>query len=154
MSLHSPLHPLLAPFQFRSYPPARSGWNRIQSVRISPGDATKEQVIRQYARDLRFPAWSGENWDAFEESLRSYGTVTQEKKTPEKKTQENGSRPLKVRIWHGGCPLAGAPADLLTYCEILHDLVTIPHDSGVRFEVLFRKSDRDVMNQLLHEMPG
>lgn len=144
MPFNLSFHPLLAPFQFRSFPPARSGWNHIQSVRISPGAATKEQIIRQYARDLRFPAWSGENWDAFEESLRSIGNGA----------YENGSRPLKVRIWHGGCPLAGAPADLMTYCEILHDLVTIPHDSGVRFEVLFRKSERDVMNQLLHEMPG
>lgn len=133
------LHPLLTPFQFRSFPPARSGWRQIKTVRIAPEVSTKEQVIRQFARDLQFPVWSGENWDAFEESLRS---------------QLGNSRPGKIRIWHGGCPLLGSPADLLTYCEILHDLVTIPHDSGLRFEVLFRKSERDAMTRLLSEMPG
>jgi len=39
----------------------------------------------------------------------------------------------------------------MTYCEILHDLVTLPDNSKVRFEILFRKSDRDIMTKLLSE---
>jgi len=132
----SPLHPLLSAFQFRSHLPRRSGWKRARSVHVLPGAKTKAQVIHQFARDLHFPAWSGENWDAFEESLRSLHYL---------------SRPVQIRVSHGSCPFTDSPADLMTYCEILHDLVTLPDNSKVRFEILFRKSDRDIMTKLLSE---
>lgn len=126
--------PVLAPFRFRSLGPQLSGWKRTKTVSISSRFVTKVQLIRQYARKFRFPAWAGENWDSFEECLKSF----------------SGSASIsKVRICHTDCPLVNHPSDLRVYCEILHDLVTIPGNSEIQFEVFFRESDREILSGIL-----
>lgn len=90
-------------------------------------------------RELRLPAWTGPNWDAFEESLRALEGLT---------------RPVHIRVWHTGCPFLNSPADLQTYCEILNDLVEIPSEAGVDFEILFPKSDREAMIRTLSGDPS
>jgi hypothetical protein len=67
-------------FQFAADPAA---WKPAPGsvVRVPAGIRSKEKLIAVLADRLQFPAYSGRNWDAFEEALRDLswlppGTVT------------------------------------------------------------------------------
>ncbi len=129
---------MFSEFQFREIPHRKPGWKRAKTVRIPSGVVTKTQLLRVYGRELGFPSWVGENWDAFEEMLNTVG-------------ERNGA--MKIRIWHAGCPLIGEPGELATYCQILGDVAAKSGADGVQYEILFRKSDREVMTRVLSEVP-
>ena len=69
-----------AAFQFVADPAA---WKPPAGIvaRIPAGIRSKQKLLAVVAEQLRFPAWTGRNWDAFEEALRDLswlpnGTVT------------------------------------------------------------------------------
>lgn len=130
-------HPLLKAFQFRAGPPRRSGRPRLQMVQVPIKVVSKERLFRKYAQDLKFPGYFGGNWDAFEECLRDLSWL---------------KMPLCVKVWHAGCPFLNQPAELMTYCEILNDLATIPTDHGIEYEIQFRREDRDALSRALESL--
>jgi RNAse (barnase) inhibitor barstar len=90
-------------------------------VPISDEIESKKDLLNIFARNLKFPEYFGENWDAFEECI----------------TDLNWLRPGTVGIVHENIPRI-SPSDLKTYLEILGRAVESRNESTkTRIIVLF-----------------
>ena len=112
-----------AGFEFTNDRPAAAEGRLI--VRIPAGLNRKRRVLNEYARQLRFPAYFGWNWDAFEECLRDLSWLDDAK---------------EVVIVHRDVPFPGSREQQQTYLAILRDLVTTTDLRGPKFRVIFPRS--------------
>jgi RNAse (barnase) inhibitor barstar len=74
---------------------------------LPAGITTKEELLRELAKHLRFPGYFGENWDALWECIRDLSWLP------------NGP----VILEHSDVPLANDVESLKTYLSILNDTV-------------------------------
>jgi hypothetical protein len=74
---------------------------------VPAGIRTKDQLLMEESRALRFPDYFGGNWDAFEECIRDLSWFP----------------PGTVVLRHGDVPLADDLASLKTYLSILDGAV-------------------------------
>ena len=74
---------------------------------LPAGITTKEELLRELAKELRFPDYFGENWDALWECIRDLSWLP--------------SGP--VILEHSDVPLANDVESLKTYLSILNDTV-------------------------------
>ena len=72
-------------------------------VSISVGMDSKEVLFMAYANQLDFPAYFGQNWDAFLDCLRDLSWVKER----------------NIVIEHAGLPLEKSPIESLIYLQIL-----------------------------------
>ncbi len=113
-----------AGFEFTNDRPAAAEGRVI--VRIPAGLNRKRRVLNEYARQLRFPAYFGWNWDAFEECLRDLSWLEGVK---------------EIVIVHRDVPFDSSPEQQETYLAILHDLVMATGSHGRQFHVLFPRRE-------------
>ena len=103
-------------------------------VRIPSGLNRKRRVLNEYARQLRFPAYFGWNWDAFEECLRDLSWLEEAK---------------EIVIVHRDVPFKSSLEQRETYLAILHDLVTAPDARSPKVRVIFPRSGEQLVKPAL-----
>ena len=87
---------------------------------------SKNQLMKEIAKVLKFPSYFGENWDALHECLRDFNWVMEK----------------KIILSHDQIPKLTVP-DKRIYFEILVDSMEFwKHESEHQFKVIFPISDR------------
>ena len=109
------------PFHFTDDRPA--GDDSTLVVRIPANINRKRKMLALYSGQLRFPAYFGWNWDAFEECLRDLSWL-------------DGVR--QGIVAHRDLPVAESPEQQEIYLSILRDRFGI--DQGPRVTVTFPRS--------------
>jgi hypothetical protein len=106
-------------------------------VTIPPRISSKNALLTELAVQLRFPAYFGENWDAFQECIRDLSWLP----------------PARVILSHADLPLAGDVKNLQIYVEILRDAVQKMSKSEHEVVVLFPNQIREQIEWLPRARP-
>lgn len=90
----------------------------------------KDEFLAACARDLRFPGWFGDNWDALADCLQDFSWWP---------------GPDRVLLWHGASRFAAhAPDEFATALEIFRDAAIYWKGRGQLFIALLDERPRDV----------
>jgi hypothetical protein len=113
-------------------------WPEGFIARVPNTVADKDELMAILARELRFPDYFGENWDALRDCLRDLSWLPD----------------YRIIINHEGIPRQVANDDLAIYLEIL--LVTVrewrlEETSEHDLVVVFPETDREAIERLLIE---
>lgn len=124
-------------FRFEDPAPATSP---VVVAEVRHGVGTKQALLDELYKGLRFPEYFGGNWDALEECVRDLSWLP----------------PGPVVVKHTDLPLAGDIASLKTYLSILIDavekwsesrerdlIVVFPTESREQIAGLFCSAERD-----------
>ena len=117
---------------FYDRPPRVSANRRIISV--PEGWTTNSQVFQFYARELDFPNYFGNNWDAFEECVNDF----------------EFRPPMDVHFIHKDIPLIGDPKEARIYLDILFKCFETESDSSLvgRFPIMLIPEIKDLLFEI------
>ncbi len=126
---HSPFHYVDRP---ETYHP-----DDTYEVRVPTGITTKQVLMRQYVRSLKFPKYFGWNWDALDECLRDLSWLAD---------------PKPIVVVHEGLPFRAGEDRRRIYLQLLRDQVHARVETDLPvIEVVFGTASREEVERLLEQ---
>jgi RNAse (barnase) inhibitor barstar len=114
-------------FEFFTENPASTDLAGVTVARITSEIAGKRQLLESLSRQLSFPEYFGQNWDALEESLQDL--------------LPNQGR--AIALIHEAIPAQLSPTELKIYLEVLQRVMTQRKKEGEpSLRVFFHNNDR------------